>query len=166
MRLSARPLALPVLVALVVGGAPLLHAADSEPAPPPARKAGQAEPLASAREHIAAKRWTAAVDELQRVNLPGNADWNNLMGFALRKQPAPDLAAAERFYDEALRLDPRHRGALEYSGELYLMKGELPRAEQRLAALGRVCLLGCEEYADLKQAIERYKASGNRYLPE
>ena len=37
----------------------------------------------------------------------------------------------------ALRLDPRHRGALEYSGERYLITDNLPKAEQRLAALDK-----------------------------
>ena len=94
----------------------------------------------------------------------GNADWNNLMGYSLRKSGAPDLAAAERHYLEALRIDPKHRGALEYSGELYLMKGDLPKAEKQLAALDKVCFLPCEEYTDLKKAVQAFKANGNRYV--
>jgi hypothetical protein len=79
---------------------------------------------------------------------------------SLRKGPTPDFAGAEKFYNEALRIDPKHRGALEYSGELYLMIGDLPRAEQRLATLDKVCTFGCEEYSDLKKAIAKYKATG------
>ena len=120
--------------------------------------------LAPARAHIKAKQWAAAIDELKRVNDAGSADWNNLMGYSHRKAPAADLATAERFYDEALRIDPRHRGALEYSGELYLMQGRLERAEQRLAALDKACFLPCEEFTDLRKAVERYKANGNRYV--
>lgn len=142
-------------LALLAAGAGAARAADDAPAAAPA---AAASPLAGAREHIAAGRWQAAVDELRRVGAGGSADWHNLMGYALRKSPQPDLAAAERHYDEALRLDPRHRGALEYSGELYLLKGDLPRAEQRLAALDKACRFGCEEYTDLKKAIAQYKA--------
>jgi Flp pilus assembly protein TadD len=120
--------------------------------------------LAQARTHIQAKRWSAAVDELKRVNATSSADWNNLMGYSLRKLATPDLDGAERFYNEALRIDPKHRGALEYSGELYLMKGDLARAEQRLAALDKACTFGCEEYTDLKNAVARFKAAGNRYV--
>ena len=76
----------------------------------------------------------------------------------------PDLAEAERYYDEALRIDPQHRGALEYSGELYLMTGNLPKAEERLATLDKACTFSCEEYRDLKRAVERYKAAGNKYV--
>jgi Flp pilus assembly protein TadD len=124
-----------------------------------------ADPLGKARQHIKARQWGEATAELRRVNATGNADWNNLMGFALRKLTPPDLAAAERHYDEALRLDPRHKGALEYSGELYLMKGDLPRAEQRLASLQQVCTSPCEELDDLKKAVARFKQHG-RHVPE
>ena len=120
--------------------------------------------LATARQQIAAKQWRAAIDELKRVNDSGSADWNNLMGYSLRKAKTPDLAGAEKYYTEALRIDPKHRGALEYSGELYLIKGDLASAEKRLAALDKLCTLSCDEYTDLKKAIERYRATGNRYV--
>ena len=134
-------------------------AADTAPTPTPA---APKDPLAGARALIAAKRWPAAIDELKKVDASGSADWNNLMGYALRKQATPDLEGSERFYDAALRIDPKHRGTLEYSGELYLMKGDLPKAEQRLATLEQVCGLSCEEYTDLKKAIAAYKANGNK----
>ena len=134
------------------------YAADNEPAPATIDK------LAAARAQIAAKQWRVAIDELKKVNDTGSADWNNLMGYSLRKAKTPDLDGAEKFYNEALRIDPKHRGALEYSGELYLMKGDLATAEKRLAALDKICRLPCEEYTDLKKAIERYKAAGNKYV--
>jgi hypothetical protein len=56
--------------------------------------------------------------------------------------------------------------ALEYSGELYLMTGNLPAAEQRLSALDKACFLPCEEFTDLKRAVARYKANGNKYVAE
>jgi Flp pilus assembly protein TadD len=122
--------------------------------------------LAPARARIAEKNWPAAIDELKKVNLPASADWNNLMGYSLRKADSANLAEAEKFYDEALRIEPKHRGALEYSGELYLMTGNLEKAEQRLAALDKACFLPCEEYSDLKRAVSRYKAAGNKYVAE
>ena len=86
------------------------------------------------------------------------------MGYSLRKSARPDYAGAEKYYDEALRIEPQHRGALEYSGELYLITGNLPKAETRLAALEKACRLPCEEYTDLKQSVERYKANGNKVV--
>lgn len=137
------------------------HAVDTSPPASP----NSGDKLAAARELIADKRWPAAIDELKRVNATDSADWNNLMGYTHRKAPTPDLAGAERYYDAALRLQPQHRGALEYSGELFLMLGDLPRAEQRLTALDKACLLPCTEFSDLKAAVARYKANGNRYAP-
>jgi Flp pilus assembly protein TadD len=135
-------------------------AADTTPASPDA-----GDKLGPARTQIAQKNWAAAIDELKKVGDSGNADWNNLMGYSLRKAKTPDLATAERYYNEALRIDPKHRGALEYSGELYLMLGDLARAEQRLAALDKICVLPCEEYTDLKKAVARFKSNGNKYAP-
>jgi tetratricopeptide (TPR) repeat protein len=113
--------------------------------------------LDGVRAQITANNFPAAIDELKRLNDTGDADWNNLMGYSLRKGPTPDFAGAEKFYNEALRIDPKHRGALEYSGELYLQTGDLAKAEQRLAALDKACFFGCEEYSDLKKAIAQYK---------
>lgn len=128
------------------------YAADSAPSP------RAADSLAPARAQIAAKNWGGAIDALKRIDEPASADWNNLMGYSLRKQPQPDLEGSERHYDAALRIDPNHRGTLEYSGELYLMKGDLARAEQRLATLDKVCTFGCAEYSELKRSIARHKA--------
>jgi Flp pilus assembly protein TadD len=140
-------------------------AADTAP-PPAAAPAPAANKLTTARQLIEGRQWVAAKDELTRVNDKGNADWNNLMGFVLRKAGNPDLAASERYYNEALRIDPHHRNALEYSGELYLMKGDLPKAEARLASLATECKSSCEQHSDLKEAIRRYKANGNKYVSD
>jgi len=119
--------------------------------------------LSAARAKITAKDWPGAVEELKRVNDPASADWNNLMGYSLRKTGAANASESERYYNEALRIDPKHKGALEYSGELNLMMGNLPAAEQRLAALDKACFLPCSEHKDLKNAVAKYKANGNKY---
>ena len=144
------------LLALAAAGA---GAAD-DPTPP------KGDRLSTARELIKASKWVDAIAELKQLGDTGNADWNNLMGYSHRKARTPDLAAAERYYDAALKIDPKHKGALEYSGELFLMKGELARAEDRLAALDKACFLPCDEFKDLKGAIERFKANGNRHVPK
>ncbi|MGZ8259841.1 MAG: tetratricopeptide repeat protein [Caldimonas sp.] len=126
----------------------------------------KADALATARARIAEKNWPEAIEELRKVNDSASADWNNLLGYSLRKSDPPNLAAAEKHYDQALRIAPRHRGALEYSGELYLMTGKLEKAEQRLAALDKACFLPCDEYSDLKRAVARYKAAGNKHVAQ
>jgi hypothetical protein len=39
-----------------------------------------------------------------------------------------------------------------------LINNDLPGAEALLARLDKVCLFGCEEYSDLKEAIQKYKS--------
>jgi len=153
MNARIAPLAAALALVCAIGTA---AAADYEPE--------KTDKLTPARALIAERKWTAAIEELQRVGDTGSADWNNLMGYSHRKAKTPDYAAAERYYDEALRIDPKHRNALEYSGELYLMRGELAKAEQRLTVLDKACFLPCEQYTELKNAIARYKAAGNRYV--
>lgn len=149
--MNARIASIAAALALAFAMGPVA-AADYEPAKP--------DRLSPARALIAEGKWAAAIEELQRVNDAGSADWNNLMGYSLRKGKTPDYVAAERFYDEALRIEPKHRGALEYSGELFLMTGRLDKAEQRLVALDKACFLPCGEYTTLKNAIAQYKANG------
>ena len=149
----------------VLACAPAL-AVDTSDMTPAATKAEAPDKLGAARTHIKAARWSDAAAELKKVNDTRSADWNNLMGYTQRKLAPPDLAAAERYYDAALKIAPAHRGALEYSGELFLIKGDLAQAEQRLSALARACSSACEEHADLKKAVERYKAAGNKYVAE
>jgi Flp pilus assembly protein TadD len=114
--------------------------------------------MPSPRRLIAAKDWSGALAELRAQPQAASADWNNLMGYTLRKQATPDLARAETYYLEALRLNPGHRGANEYLGELYLMKGDVASAEQRLAVLAQLCPGGCEEREDLARSVAAFKA--------
>ncbi len=137
-------------------------AADTSPEPAPApapARAAPAQPLAAAQAHLKASRWSAALDELRRVNATGSADWNNLMGYTLRKLSKPDLDGAQKHYDTALRIDPKHQGTLEYAGELALMKRDLPTAEAHLATLSRLCTSPCEPLDDLRQAVAQYKVA-------
>jgi tetratricopeptide (TPR) repeat protein len=143
-----------ISAALLAGSAAM--AADTAPA--------VQDKFSTARARIAEKNWPAAIGELRTLNDTGSAEWNNLMGYSMRKQATPDYPSAEKYYSEALRIDPKHKGALEYSGELYLITGDLPKAEERLAALDKACRFSCEEYRDLKRAVERYKAAGNKYV--
>ncbi|MCE2516788.1 MAG: tetratricopeptide repeat protein [Alphaproteobacteria bacterium] len=85
-----------------------------------------------------------------------NADIHNLLGFSARKMGQYDKS--EQHYTKALSLDPNHKGALEYMGELYLTLDRPDDAEQLLAKLDEVCWLGCDEHDTLAAAITAYKA--------
>ena len=94
------------------------------------------------------------LEKLERKE-PGNPDVLNMLGYAHRKlgrmEPAFD------YYQQALAIEPRHLGANEYLGELYLETGELGKAEARLAELVAACPSGCEEREELAEAIDAYK---------
>lgn len=126
-------------------------AADSTPA--------KSDPvwLTDARTSIKSNNYDQALKQLQSASEVNSADWNNLMGYSLRKKQPPDLVSSEKYYQAALKIDPSHRAALEYYGELLLMKKDLPGAEAMLVRLDKVCLFGCEEYSDLKASIARYQ---------
>jgi len=114
--------------------------------------------LTESRASIKAEKYDQAIKQLQAANETSSADWNNLLGYSLRKKQTPDLVGAEKYYQAALKIDPNHRGALEYYGKLKLINNDLPGAEALLARLDKVCTFGCEEYSDLKEAIQKYKS--------
>ena len=112
----------------------------------------EAPDLTSVRAKIKAKDFKGALEELIPM-LPStqHADVHNLIGFSLRK--TGDYAQALTFYRKALELDPEHKGALEYLGELYVETGQLDKAREHVVLLRKLCPAGCEELADLEQAI-------------
>jgi Flp pilus assembly protein TadD len=148
----------PVLV-LVLAVTTAAFAADP-PGPSPAPAAGDPD-LATARARINASDWTGAAAVMQKAvdRDPANADYHNLLAYAIRKGPNPDMNLVFRHYNEALRLDPKHRGAHEYIGEAYLMVGNVAKAKEHLAALDKLCFFSCEEFRDLKRAIERHESA-------
>jgi Tfp pilus assembly protein PilF len=115
--------------------------------------------LTQARQRIAAADFAAAeVLLLQaRGRTPEAPDVHSLLGFCARKQGRLDEAYAH--YEVALRLDPDHRGAREYLGELFLQRGQPEHAQAQLAELERLCPTGCEERAELAAAIAAFAAA-------
>jgi Flp pilus assembly protein TadD len=110
------------------------------------------------KEAVEAQDWKTAVEHLSKAAAaePDNADIENWLGFAQRKLGNMDAAFAA--YHAALELDPDHKHAHEYIGEAYLLVNDLPKAEKHLAELQRLCTpIPCEEYKDLKRAVDAYK---------
>jgi len=116
-----------------------------------------AKRLAKARKEIKKRDYDDAVKLLTRVvrDQPENADAHNLLGYSYRK--LGQLDPAREHYDRALELDPKHKGALEYLGELYLQTGDLKAAEGLLERLAAACPDGCEERQDLAEEIAEFK---------
>jgi len=40
------------------------------------------------------------------------------------------------------------------------MRGDLPKAKEHLKTLDSLCFITCEEYRDLKRAVQAYEKSG------
>jgi Flp pilus assembly protein TadD len=115
---------------------------------------GESTPtMQEARADIGAERWQDAVNKLTLiVDADGtNADAYNLLGYALRHLDRNDRAM--QAYEKALTLDPNHIGALEYQGVLFVILGDLDKAQANLARLETICGTSCEEYEELAEAI-------------
>ena len=148
-RISAGALALFLMLAPISS----LHAADPGPSAPTPAPTVAVDQLAKSRSLIAAKNYSQALIELKRVDrvMMNNADVKNLLGFTSRK--LGQYSQARRYYVKALQIDPRHLGALEYQGELFIIQKKVAKAKRNLAQLKRLCGTSCEEYIDLRDAI-------------
>ena len=100
------------------------------------------------------EQYAEAVQELEKIletkKYNKDADILNHYAFALRK--TNNLTKAEEFYQKALSIEPTHRGALEYIGELYV---DTKRMDLANATLKKLESCRCEEYAELKNYINK-----------
>jgi len=112
---------------------------------------------AAGKAAVEKKNWAEAVKRFQLAlqRAPDSADLHNYLGFSYRNLKQMDLAFTH--YRRSIAINPRHRGAHEYIGEAYLMVNDLPSAEKHLALLRSICLLQCEELADLEKAVKQYR---------
>jgi len=103
------------------------------------------------------KSYEPAIDSLLSAEKmsKNDPDIYNYLGYSYRKINNLDKAAF--YYDKALSLSPKHKGALEYQGEMFLTLGQLEKAEDNLKKLEKICFLGCEEEKMLKESISKYK---------
>jgi tetratricopeptide (TPR) repeat protein len=92
-----------------------------------------------------------------------NADALNWLAYAIRQ--SGDAERAIPIYQKALAIEPKHKGAHEYIGEAYLVLGDLPKAQEHLTALDKICFFPCGEYTDLKKAVQTYESSGGKVRP-
>lgn len=114
--------------------------------------------LTSVRAKIKAQDYAAALAELRDLaEDTQQADVYNLLGFTLRK--TGDFKTSLTYYTKALELQPDHKAAREYLGELYVETGNMEKAKEQLAVLAKLCPGGCEEREDLQKAISAKAAS-------
>ena len=110
------------------------------------------------KKALESQDWKKAIELLSKAmkTVSNNSEAHNLLGYAYRKTGNFEASFAQ--YDQALKLDPANRHAHEYMGEAYLLTNNLPKAEQHLAELQRLCSpIPCEEYKELKLAVDAYR---------
>ena|SRR5215470_286894 len=142
------------MVALaMLGSVSYAHESDSMPAVNAVNRDYKA-----GKQAVEKKDWPTAVSSFQKVVAaePNNADGYNMLGFSLRWMGRMDEAFAA--YDRALQINPKHRGALEYSGIAYLKAGDAAKANEQLAKLETIAGKRSDEYQDLAKAISEYNA--------
>lgn len=150
------------LVSFMVLGAGGAHAAGSDTTTEltPAQVRAQ---LANAEGLIRQENYRDAIEVLNGVveSSPREADAYNLLGFSYRK--SKDFNRAERNYKRALRLNPEHKGAIEYYGELLIQTDRRGKAEDMLAKLETLCPSGCAELDQLKKALAGQQTSNSAW---
>jgi len=154
MKRAAAATAVYLLVAL----SSLTPVAIAEPYEDTPDAAARDSDYAAGKAAIGQKNWPEAVKRFHQAERrnPDSADLHNYLGYSYRNLKQMDLAF--KHYKRSIELNPRHRGAHEYIGEAYLMANDLPSAEKHLAMLRSICLLQCEELADLEKAVTEYRA--------
>ena len=148
-----------LLLATLTLAVPDVRAMGSDPTPaPPANTTKQ--DFDAGKQAIQAGQYDKGIDLMKKVVAadPKNADAYNYLGFANRKKG--DVKAAAVSYETALKLDPNHKGALEYQGELLLKLGKLEDVMKNRAKLQVLCPSGCAELSELDRAIADQKATG------
>lgn len=142
-----------LLAALLAGSA--VNAAGPRPDKDPESKTERE--LAKVEKWIAGGKYGRSVRVLNDVveREPDNADAYNLLGYVHRKMGNLDDSA--RYYEQALILDPDHKGALEYQGELFLKQNQPDKAKANLKRLTELCPDGCEEREELAEAIAAHE---------
>ena len=125
---------------------------DPSPTAAPTVKTVTSE-LTAIRISINSGQYTTALTSLKSADksYPNNADVNNLLGYTSRK--LKQYTQAGTYYTKALKIDPKHLGALEYQGELFMTLKKTSSAKSNLAKIKAICGTSCEEYIDLKKAI-------------
>lgn len=165
-----RSRALAGLMLLPLFSSPLVAAAmDDDPIIKEPAKTGAAKPAAkTTQEKTPSPEWQAKYDAarillddekfeeaivaLKALDKGKNANVKNYLGFAHRKTER--WTEAQHYYEEALSLNPKHQGALEYYGRWHIAKNDLASAKALLARLEEACgSKTCAPYKSLAAAI-------------
>ncbi|PCH48407.1 MAG: hypothetical protein COC23_00070 [Hyphomicrobiales bacterium] len=108
----------------------------------------------AARDLAYNHRYEEAIEVLHLAKNQNDPRILNYLGFATRK--LGDVEKGLTYYAAALKIDPNYTLVREYMGEAFLQLGQINKAQEQLAEIGKRCGLGCREYAMLKAEIGRF----------
>lgn len=113
--------------------------------------------ISEAKKLIEKKMYTEAIVLLDGAipTTENKADAWNMHGFSYRMLGKFDTAEAS--YTKALEADPKHLGALNYMGQMFVQTGRLEDARGMLARLKDACG-DCTAFGQLDTAIKEGKA--------
>src|ERR1700744_3867444 len=120
----------------------------------------------TAKRLIKHEEYAKAIPHLEAAlaKRPHDADVLNYLGYTHRMVGVGETDASRdndfnmslAYYQQALAIDPNHRGVHEYLGELYLQMGRLNAAHGELNELVTLCPDGCDERDTLSKALAAY----------
>ncbi|HEX4294021.1 MAG TPA: tetratricopeptide repeat protein [Rhizomicrobium sp.] len=121
---------------------------------------------ASAKRLIRHQEYASAIPHLMKAleQHPKDADILNYLGYTHRMVGVGEQADARdkdfglslAFYQQALAIDPLHKGVHEYLGELFLQMNDLNAAHHEMNELVILCPDGCDERDALAKALAAY----------
>ncbi|HTT97353.1 MAG TPA: tetratricopeptide repeat protein [Rhizomicrobium sp.] len=121
---------------------------------------------ATAKRLIKHQDYAKAIPHLEAAleKRPHDADVLNYLGYTHRMVGVGETDASRdndfrmslNYYQQALAIDPKHRGVHEYLGELYLQMNDLNRAHEEMNQLVTLCPDGCDERDTLSKSLAAY----------
>ena len=154
-----------LVVAAFLLATPSVHAASTYTMDSFGSQKDEVTPWRAAKREIARKNYAKAIPFLLQADSdkPNDADILNLLGFTHRK--TGEFASALNYYKRALGINPDHKDAHEYLGELYLETTRPDDAKRELAELVRLCPKGCSQREDLEEAITKFEMAHAQAQP-
>ena len=135
------------------GGGGVSYSSDSSEGPD-----NESDQFRAVKALIYTEKYVEAYENLTTLVVKKNEDdRQNLLGFTARK--SGNYKKAAKHYEAALKLNPKHLGALEYQGELFIALGEYDKAETNLNRIKNLCWLYSKEKTMLAKALKVAKTN-------
>ena len=100
-------------------------------------------------------QYAAALATLRTAENQDDPRIQTMIGFTLRKLGQVDEAMG--YYQRVLAAYPDRTTTRQYLGEAFLQIGDVGRAREQLAEIGRRCGVSCEDYQLLADEIARFE---------